>query len=56
MDMPTYEYRCQDCDKEFSLVLSMTRHDREQVVCPGCGSHRVTQKFSPFFAKTSRKS
>jgi len=54
--MPTYEYRCNKCDQVFSVILSMTAHDREKVKCPTCKSGAVVQQFSPFYAKTSKKS
>lgn len=54
--MPTYEYRCRECDKTFEQHGRIA--DREQIhpKCPLCGSEDVEQVFSAFFAKTSRKS
>jgi putative FmdB family regulatory protein len=54
--MPTYEYFCTKCQVIFSVVLSMAEHDRTQVECPHCHGQRVTQQYSTFFAKTSKKS
>jgi putative FmdB family regulatory protein len=54
--MPTYEYRCEKCQKEFSLVLSMAEHDTKKIRCPACKSSKVTQQYSVFYAKTSKKS
>ena len=54
--MPTYEYLCQKCQLFFSVVLSMVEHDRNRVECPHCHSREVTQQYSTFFAKTSKKS
>lgn len=54
--MPTYEYQCQDCQELFSVVLSMAEHDRIQVSCPQCNGQNVTQQYSIFYAKTSKKS
>ncbi len=54
--MQTYEYRCQDCGKEFSVVMTMTEHDRGRVACPFCKGKEVVQQFSLFYAKTSKKS
>ena len=54
--MPTYEYRCQQCQKEFALVMSMKEHDQAKVKCPACQSPDVVQQYSLFFAKTSKKS
>jgi len=54
--MPLYEYRCEACQKEFSVVQTMTEHEKRNVVCPACNSRQVVQKYSAFFAKTSKKS
>lgn len=54
--MPLYEYRCDACQKEFAVVQTMAEHQKRDVVCPVCNSRQVVQKFSPFFAKTSKKS
>lgn len=54
--MPIYEYRCDDCGKEFSIKLSMTEHEKGNIACPDCKSVKVVQHYSSFFAKTSKKS
>ncbi len=54
--MPTYEYQCEKCGKEFTLTQSMAEHDKKQTVCPECKSDKVIQLISSFIAKTSRKS
>jgi putative FmdB family regulatory protein len=54
--MPTYEYRCEGCGNEFSKVMSMGEHGQKEVRCPSCGGANVFQKFSTFYARTSRKS
>ena len=38
--MPFYEFACQDCHQEFSLVLSLKERESGRVTCPGCGSVR----------------
>ena len=53
--MPTYEYRCDKCNREFALAMSVTEHDKRRPKCPKCGSGRVTQLISAFFTQTSRK-
>jgi len=53
--MPVYDYLCQDCHKEFELVLTFSEHDKD-VVCPHCGSKNVEQEATAFFAVTDRKS
>ncbi len=54
--MPTYDYRCENCKKSFTVVLTMKQHDARKPACPKCGSRRVTQKVSSFFAITKKKS
>ncbi len=54
--MPTYEYRCQKCLEIFTVALSMAEHDQGRVECPSCHGKKVTQQYTAFFAKTSKKS
>jgi putative FmdB family regulatory protein len=54
--MPTYDYCCEKCQSEFSLVMSIAEHDEEKVTCPECKSTKVVQLLSAFTAQTSRKS
>ena len=54
--MPTYEYRCDKCNKRFTVVKSISEHDRGRPSCPKCKSRKVRQVFSPFYAKTIKKS
>lgn len=55
--MPSYEYVCSDCKKEFMIFLSLKeREANPKVSCPGCKSDKVNKKFTAFFAKTDRKS
>jgi putative FmdB family regulatory protein len=53
--MPTYEYACNGCGHEFSLVKSVKEHDREKVKCPKCRSQDVKHNIQSVFVKTSRK-
>ena len=54
--MPLYEFLCLDCDQTFTKVLTLEEYDRGQVNCPECGSTKVEQEPSTFFAVTSKKS
>ncbi|MFQ5850773.1 MAG: zinc ribbon domain-containing protein [Candidatus Binatia bacterium] len=54
--MPTYEYRCAKCGRRFSLVLSIKEHDSNRAKCPKCGSRKLNQLISSFYAQTSSKS
>jgi putative FmdB family regulatory protein len=54
--MPTYEYRCGKCKKRFSRVEHISQHGGKHPKCPKCGSTKVEQVFSAFYAKTAKKS
>ncbi|MCC7175298.1 MAG: zinc ribbon domain-containing protein [Bryobacterales bacterium] len=54
--MPHYVFLCLDCDKEFTAFLSIADLEKGNVVCPECGSNRVTQMPAAFSAVTSKKS
>lgn len=54
--MPIYEYRCTKCRKRFSQQEGIEEHGRRRPACPKCKSRAVEQVYSPFFAKTVRKS
>ncbi len=54
--MPTYEYQCESCGKRFARIESIAKHARLRPVCPACKSKKVARLFTPFYAKTVRKS
>lgn len=54
--MPLYEYRCTACNEQFARTESITEHGGQLPRCPKCKSPAVEPVFSPFFAKTVRKS
>lgn len=54
--MPTYEYHCEKCDQDFSKQMRMAEHDKADVECPKCHEHEASQRYSVFYAKTSKKS
>jgi len=54
--MPTYEYRCESCKHTFSLVQSLSEHDKGKVACPKCKKKDVKQLVSSFLTQTSKKS
>jgi putative FmdB family regulatory protein len=53
--MPSYEYRCQACNRTLTLRLSITQHEKQKQACPKCGSKKLTQLMSSFLTQTSRK-
>lgn len=54
--MPVYEFRCQECGKEFSVVLTLAEFEKGEVKCSHCGSEKVEQQWAAFYAVTSKKS
>ena len=55
--MPMYEYLCEDCRKGFTKILTISEHESNELpACPHCGSHKVEQEPSAFFAVTGKKS
>jgi len=55
--MPSYDYACRDCGKDFLIFLSLKeREAKPKITCPHCGSDNVGKKFTAFFAKTNKKS
>jgi putative FmdB family regulatory protein len=54
--MPSYDYRCLKCKKQFSTILSIKQHDSKKAKCPKCGGKNLAQLISSFMVKTSRKS
>ncbi len=43
--MPIYEFSCQNCGKEFEVLLK-SRDEISQVKCPKCGSSDVKRLMS----------
>jgi putative FmdB family regulatory protein len=54
--MPNYDFYCHACKKSFSKVLTLAQYEKGKVICPHCGSKRVEQGWSAFYAITSKKS
>lgn len=54
--MPTYEFLCEGCGKEFEVTLSLAERAQAKVRCPKCESEKVTSQMAVFTARTSRKS
>ncbi len=55
--MPTYEYHCNDCQKTFTALLTITEHEKTPSPgCPGCGSKNTVQYISGPTVITSKKS
>jgi putative FmdB family regulatory protein len=50
--MPIYEYVCEACRREFSLLRPMSEADTP-AACEACGHARTKRKLSLFAAHTS---
>lgn len=54
--MPTYDYVCQKCHHEWSMMRTIHEHEKApKPACPKCRSRQVQQKISAFVAVTPRK-
>jgi putative FmdB family regulatory protein len=56
VDMPTYEYRCLNCKKPFTVMMSISEYEKGKVKCPKCGKRKVKQQITQFMVQTSKKS
>jgi putative FmdB family regulatory protein len=45
--MPIYEYRCENCGTEFSLLI-LSPKESTRVECTGCGSAKISRLMSRF--------
>ena len=54
--MPIYEFQCQKCGKEFSLVLPVKEYEQKGFACPACQTKEVEQLVTATNVITSRKS
>ena len=54
--MPLYEYFCDKCKKEVSLIMSISQREKGEAKCPQCGGRELRPLVGTFFSKTSRKS
>ena len=54
--MPTYDFKCEKCNKKFTLIISLSEYEKKKFRCPKCKSTRVKQQISSFQTVTSKKS
>jgi putative FmdB family regulatory protein len=54
--MPQYEFFCHACKKTFSKILTLAEYEAGGIICPHCGSKKVEQSWSAFYAISSKKS
>jgi putative FmdB family regulatory protein len=50
-----YDYVCNDCHETFELILTLKEHETN-AKCPKCGSNKVEQEATAFYAVTGKKS
>lgn len=44
--MPTYPYRCLNCNKRFEIFMTYAEYGTIPVSCPHCGNTNVTRRIS----------
>jgi putative FmdB family regulatory protein len=54
--MPLYEYFCEKCQREVTMPMTISQHDKGGVACPQCGSTKLRPQIGTVFTQTSRKS
>ncbi|MCG6893561.1 MAG: zinc ribbon domain-containing protein [Desulfobacteraceae bacterium] len=54
--VPTYEFVCEQCNKSFSVLLSLSDFQKKRYRCPRCKSKKLRQLITSFQAFTSKKS
>ena len=54
--MPTYEFYCEKCKKDFSVILSLSEYENKMYRCPKCQAKKLKQQITSFQAVTSKKS
>ena len=54
--MPMYEYYCDKCDRDVTLTLTISEHDKGPIKCPKCGGKALRPLLSTFMSQTSKKS
>ena len=54
--MPLYEYFCEKCQREVTMPMTISQHDKGGAACPQCGSTKLRQQIGTVFTQTSRKS
>lgn len=42
--MPTYQYRCSDCNKRFEVFMTYQEYGTRRVQCTHCGSENVLRR------------
>ena len=54
--MPTYEFYCEQCNKLFSIIISISDYEKKKYSCPKCNTKKLKQQISSFQKVTPKKS
>ena len=54
--MPHYEFLCEECQKPFELIMTISEREKGDVKCPKCQGDKVVPQFGGVMAQTSKKS
>jgi putative FmdB family regulatory protein len=54
--VPVYEFKCQKCGKEFTVVLSVKQYEQKEFACPDCKAGEVERLITSAQVITSKKS
>lgn len=54
--MPTYQYRCLDCQRRFEVFLTYAEYGQKQIKCPRCGSEHVQRRIGRIRVAKSEES
>ena len=55
--MPTYEFYCKECNKSFTIILSISEYEKKKYSCPKCkDKKKLKQQITSFQTVTSKKS
>ena len=53
--MPTYDFYCKNCDKYFSVIISISDYEKKKFNCPKCQGKELKQQITSFQTVTSKK-
>jgi putative FmdB family regulatory protein len=42
--MPTYDYRCLNCNRRFSIFMTYSEYGQKAILCPHCASQQVQRR------------
>jgi putative FmdB family regulatory protein len=46
MDMPTYDFTCQDCNQRFDVFMTYSEYGTRPVACSHCGSQNTRRRMT----------